>query len=205
MRILSLLLSFCITFNVLAASGTVAELEKHIDEYQYVLTVEWDQKDQAFYQAQTDAFLEKLSELIKTKGLTKEQILEISEKRVKDKAAFEALKLKMSLLDKNTSADQLAKVLSESSKDFYSRGASWSGDAAFIIPLALAGIIIGYAIWFHITHECVAYEERYSCSTDQYCASYSYDWQGYSYCDYYREETDCGWDTVCARYEKKKK
>lgn len=205
MRLLSILLSLCITFNVLAASGSIQELERHIDDYQYILTVEWDQKDQKFYDAQTDMFIAKLSELVAKNNLSKEEVLLLSEKKIKDKNAFEAMKLKMSLLDQNISPESLAQTLKESSKDFYSRGASWNGDVAIIVPLALIAILIGFAVWHSLTYECVAWEERYSCSTDEYCASYSYDYDGHSYCSYYKEETFCGWDDVCTKYEKKNK
>ena len=205
MRLLAILLSFCITFNVLASSGTIQELERQIDEYQYVLTVEWDQKDKKFYDDQTDKFVAKINELITKNNLSKDEILALSEKKIKDKNAFEAMKLKMSLLDRNTPPEELAKALRESAKDFYSRGASWNGDVAVIVPLALLAILIGVAVWHSLTYECVAWEERYSCTTDEYCASYSYDYDGYSYCSYYKEETYCGWDDVCTKYEKKKK
>jgi len=205
MRFLSVLLSFCITFNVLASSGTLQELERHIDEYQYVLTVEWDQKDQKYYDAQTDEFVSKLNELILKNNISREEILSLSEKKIKDKNAFEAMKLKMSLLDRNISPDALAQTLRESAKDFYSKGASWNGDVAVIVPVALMAILIGFAVWHSLTYECVAWEERYNCTTDEYCANYSYDFDGNSYCSYYQEETYCGWDDVCTKYEKKKK
>lgn len=52
MKLTALLLTFCFSLNVMASTGTVQELERHLDEYQYALTVEWDQKDQSFYQTQ---------------------------------------------------------------------------------------------------------------------------------------------------------
>ena len=50
MKVMSLLLSLCLTLNLLAASGPVQEIERQVDEYQHALTVEWDQKDQKFYE-----------------------------------------------------------------------------------------------------------------------------------------------------------
>lgn len=204
MKILSLVLSLCITFNVLAASGTVSELERVIDSYQYSMTVEWDQKDQKFYDTKTDAFIAQVAQVIKKEGLTKDQVLAMSEKRVQDKQALEAMKLKMSLLDKNMSSEELATALRDSSKEFYSKGASWNGKVAFIAPIALFAVIIGYFVWWDATHECVQYEEQYRCHTNDVCVSYSYDYEyGGSYCSVYRQDTYCGWEDVCTKYEKK--
>lgn len=204
MKILSLLLSLCISFNVLAATGTVSGLERAIDDFQYTMTVEWDQKDQKFHDAQTDLFLKKLSEIIKKEGLTKDQVIAMAEKRVQDKQAFEAMKLKMTLLNKNASAEELAVTLKETSKEFYSKGASWNGDAALIIPLALFAIVIGYAVWWSATHECVAREDQWQCDTTEYCADYDTDWDGNSYCSWWEEDTDCGYVSVCTQWQKKK-
>lgn len=203
MKIMSVILSFCITFNVLASTTPISKLERSIDDYQYSLTVEWDQQDKKFYNEKTDAFIAKLADLIKREGLTKEQILAMSEKRVQDKQAFEAMKLKMSLLGPDLSSEELVSVLKESSKEFYSKGASWNGSVAVYVPLALIAIIVGYIIWFNSSHECVAYEERYTCSTTQHCIAYDYDNYGSNHCYMYRDETICGYRDVCVDYDKK--
>lgn len=188
MKLISALLSICLTFNVLAASGTATELERQLDEYQYVMTVEWDQKDQAFYERETKAFFEKLSKALSEGSASKESILALAESKMKNKEALNALKFKLSLLTNVNSQEQLAQALKESSKDFYGKGASWSGDVEII--LAAAGIIavIGYIIWFSKTHECVAWEQRWECRTTN---------------DEYSSYTTCGWEDYCIDYSRK--
>jgi len=202
MKFVALLLSFLITFNVMASS--VSELERQIDDYQYSMTVEWDQKDQAFYNTRTDAFLKNLAKVIQEKSLTKEEVLALAEKKMNNSKTFEALKLKMLLLGKNVSSEELAQTLKDSAKDFYSTGASWNGDVVTYAVVGVFVLMIGYAIWFHATHECVEWESVYSCSTYDTCRSYSYDWDtGSEYCTWWDEETSCGYDDVCRQWQKK--
>lgn len=192
-KLIALFVLFCFTTNVFAASGTIQELERAVDDFQYALTVEWDQKDVKFQEAQTAALFQKLSGLM-AQGLEKEQVLKLAENKMKNKEALEALKLKLSLLSDVKSSNDLAKVLSQNSKEFYAKGASWNGSAN-VLPV-LAGIavvaVLGYVIWFHATHECVAWGDRYECNTDTY-----YDDFG-SYTD-----TSCGYVSYCTQYVKK--
>ncbi len=202
MKILSIVLSLCLTLNVFASTGALDQLEQQMDELQYSLTVEWDQKDQNFYNAQTDAFIAKFSALIKNQGLTKEDILSMSERKMKNKAALEAIKLKMSLLSPKASAEELISTLKDSSKDFYSHGASWIGGLDPILTgfIAVFVIAIGYSIWWSATHECSEWGQEYQCDTYMTCAGY-YDAGGS--CLAYVENQDCGYVDVCKNWVKK--
>lgn len=202
MKIIALLLSFLFTFNVMA--GTVQPLEAAMDDFHYSLTVEWDQQDKAFYDKKTDAFISQMSKLIKENNVSKEQVLALAEKKMNNSKAYEALKLKLTLLQTNVSSEELAAILKESSKDFYSAGASWNGDVVSYAFIGLFVIAIGYAIWFYATHECVRKESVYGCSSYDTCVSETYDWNtGTYYCDWYREETTCGYTDVCREWQKK--
>lgn len=187
MKLLSVLLSLCLTFNVLAASGTVGELERQLDEYQYVMTVEWDQKDQAFQEKETKAFFEKISQSIQAGGVSKESILALASSKIKNEKALAALKLKLSLLSDVSSPAELAKVLKENSKEFYGQGASWNGD--IVTPMIIVGVValVAYAVWFSATHTCVQWEERWECETTD---------------TEYSSTTSCGWEDYCTQYVK---
>ena len=199
MKLLSLVVAFCFSMNVMASTGSISALERAVDEYQYALSVEWDQKDAKFYDAQTMAFFSKLSTLIKTEGLTQTQIISYAEKRMNNKAALDAMKLKLSLLSKANSAQELAALVRENSKDLYARGASWNGEV--LIGAAVVAVIVGvlaYAVWFSVTHECVAYQTQWVCGSYNTCYGgyYNNHWCG-GYATY------CGWDDVCVDWEKK--
>lgn len=186
MKLLSILLSLCLTFNVLAASGTISEFERSLDEYQYALTVEWDQKDQVVYERETKAFFKKMNSMMATQGLTEAEILKVLEGKMHDKKALEAIKLKLSLLDKAKTESELAAVLKENADAIYSKGASWNGDVTYYIIGAVAVLAIGYAIWFYSTHECNSYNTSYTCSDTS--VAYGTQCYYYEYCEFYKKK-----------------
>jgi hypothetical protein len=165
MKCMAIFLSLCITLNVFASSGVTEELKKDFDDYQYALTVDWDQKDSMFYENQTNLFYSRLSSLITDKGLTQEEIMGLASSKIQDPSKLEALKLKLSVLKSTDSSEELARVLSENSKEFYAKGASWSGDAVVLYAVgALVVAAIGYTIWFTATHKCVESKSEYVCT-----------------------------------------
>lgn len=188
MKLLAVLLSFLMTFNVMAASGTAQELERALDDYQYALTVEWDQKDQVVYEAETKAFFEKIGSLIAEQGASKDEILAMAEKKMANKQAFEALKLRLSLLSEVKSSEELAKILKENAKEFYGHGASWAPDGTVILSVVAVVAIVGYLIWFNANYKCVATDQRWECDTTSTTSS---------------SHTSCGWETYCTDYAKK--
>lgn len=210
MRIISLLVAFCFSLNVMASTGTVQELERVLDDYHYGLSVEWDQRDQQFYDSKTKDFFGKLEKLITTEGLSKDQMMTLIEKKVNNKNVIEALKLKMSLLAKGASAEDLARMIKDSTKDMYATGASWNGEVVRTVAIVLlVAAIIGYSAWWDSNHECVAYENQYVCNTYNNCT-----YTGGYYDPYYGgyssgtscfggSYTTCGYADVCTQYEKK--
>ena len=176
MRLISFLVLFCLSFNVLA--GPISELESSFDAYNYALTVEWDQADQKFYNEKTDLFLKEIAETIVNKGVTKEEVMNLIEKKVASKEIIDAMKLKLSMMG-NVNAEDLASVLKENSKDFYLRGASWNSDGLLTAAYITGGaLLLGYIIWFSLTYRCVAYDYRLKpgCNAincyEKYCSEY---------------------------------
>jgi hypothetical protein len=192
-KILSIVLALSFSLNVFAGAAT-QELEKSLDNFQYAMTVEWDQKDQKFADAQTQAFFAEMGKLIQEKGLKQEEIIALAEKKIANKQTVEAIKLKLNLVGNAKNTSELQNVLKDISKDMYSRGASWNGDVVLyggIIVLVVA--VVGYAVWFGATHECVAYDQRWECNSYSNCDSYGYCYQ----------DSSCGWEDYCTQYVKK--
>ena len=206
MKFISLLIAFCFSLNVMAASGTIQELERHMDEYQYALTVDWDQKDEAFYDQQTQIFFERMETLIKA-GLSQKDLELLIAKRMNNTKALEALKLKINLLAKNASAEDLVRVVKDANKDIYSQGASWNGYT--VVPVIVGGLIIAalaYGFWWDANHECVAYENQYVCNTYNSCNGQVYygpTYYGSTTCTFPISQTTCGYADVCTEYRKK--
>lgn len=210
MRLISLLVAFCFSLNVMASTGTVQELERVMDDYHYSLSVEWDQKDHNFYDSKTKEFFSKIETLIKEQGLSQKQMMTLVEKKVNNQKVIDALKLKLNLLGKGSSPEELAKMIKESTKDMYDQGASWNGSVVFPVVIGLVvAAAIGYSLWWSANHECVAYETQYVCNTYNNCNTYygTYDpyyggYYGGNYC-YGGTYTTCGYANVCTQYEKK--
>lgn len=182
MKVMSLVLSLIFTMNVFAASGTVGEFERSLDNLQYSMTVEWDQKDQEFYDQVSQKFFSEMEHMMANQQLTTEQVMAVLEKKVSNKKALEAMKLKLSMMGK-VSEKELAQVLKDSSKEMYTSGASWNGDIVTPVLIGVAVLAIGYLIWFHATHECNSYNTSYSCANTSvvYGTQCSYS----QYCEFY--------------------
>lgn len=136
MKAVALILTLCLSLNVMASTGTIQELEKSFDNYNYALTVEWDQKDTAFLEKTSYDFSMKLQDLINA-GLTSEQIIQFVGNKMNDKNQFETLKQVISSHPDILTANDLAYVLEAHSKSFYAQGARWNGEAV------LTGVVIG--------------------------------------------------------------
>lgn len=129
MKLISALLCLCLTFNVLAASGTVQELERALDEYQYALTVEWDQKDASFMEAKTEEFHQAVA-LLMDQGLTHKEVMSFMSQKIKNPKDLEAMILKIKVLtEKASTPSAMARIVSDNAKSLYTTGASWDGYA----------------------------------------------------------------------------
>lgn len=143
MKILSIALSFCFMVNSFAASVGSDQLDHLLDEYQYAVTVEWDQQDKAYYEQQTAKFLSNVQEMIKAKAITSTDIMEVAESKGLQKAKIQNL-LQASDLQNEKNPEQLAKMLMENSHLFYQEGSSWAPSAGAIFGYgALILIFVG--------------------------------------------------------------
>jgi phosphoribosyl-ATP pyrophosphohydrolase len=164
MRIISLFLGLCLTINVMASTGTAKELERILDEYQYSMTVEWDQKDQAYMTEATESFYNTLATLME-KGLTQEEVINLVSKKASGTKGVEALKLKLESVSKTASSPaELVRAIADNSKGIYATGASWEGYIYVSIGLGVViAAAIGYSIWWNAHHTCVATAQGQQC------------------------------------------
>ncbi len=78
--------SLTITFILLTSqvfAGSTDGLKKAYDEMNYSLTVEWDQKNEAFYEAQIKKFNNSIRDL-KAEGLTNSELLAFAKNHIQD-------------------------------------------------------------------------------------------------------------------------
>lgn len=158
MKILSTLIALCITMNVFASTGAMNDLSTAMDEYQYSMTVEWDQKDQTFKAKQLEALSGKMGELFK-QGLTAQDVNVLINNRFKNSQVAHAAKAKLALMGNNLTPANVVDLLKDSSSDIYSNGASWNGNAQLFVwggvIVAIIAIAVAYNQWQNKNYECV--------------------------------------------------
>ncbi len=120
-----------------AATG-VKEL---IENYQYAVTVEWDQKDESFLAIQNETFKSGVQQLILSEQ-SSEQIMNETLNMIKDEKMKAELTESINLLKNNqTSADQVLQVLENHSSQMQEQGTSWSPAVKIIV-----GVLAGYVL-----------------------------------------------------------
>jgi hypothetical protein len=187
MRLIALVLSLTLSFQVLA-HPTQKVLNEVIDNYEYEMTVEWDQQDLVYSQAAIERLYQNLMKLSQ-EGLTEKDIVEVLSKKSLSSEQIEALKTQLrSMTAGARGPEELAKVISAYSKDLYQNGASWNGSVIVMAGVGVvAAALLGYSIWFSVNHTCVAYDQG------QRCGWYSNYYGGPSY-------YQCWVETYCVQY-----
>ncbi len=178
-------------FSVQASASTHDGLKAAFDEMNYSLSVEWDQKDQAFYETNLKKFTSTIRELQKA-GLTNEEMITFTKSQIKDAKVAKDLETALSVITINKmDTEEASKYMMNSMKRVYSEGAAWSGGVAVsvVVVLVLATLLIAAAA--STPSRSIGYN---TCYDDCYYYDYQcgYDWFGYAqYC------TDYTCDTVC--------
>lgn len=142
--------SFVLIFATLSShvvAGTHKGIKAAFDELHYSLSVEWDQKDQAFFNQKSEAFTKDLLALQKS-GISNHELMDQILTEVKDKRVAGDLEATFSLMSLNAlspeEANRQVKSILEKS---YQTGASWNGGsvlmgmALMIAIIAVVGVV----------------------------------------------------------------
>lgn len=145
MKLLASLMVLMFTINGHAAVGLSKELQELVNDYQYSITVEWDQNDKEYLDQKSNEFSIALDDLFKA-GLTSEDI----------KKAYPQV---AESIPQNLTRESFNNWVKESSGKFYSQGANWNGTAVlFYGGLAVFFIgFISYSIWYSKNYECASW------------------------------------------------
>lgn len=162
MKILSMMLCFCFTLNVFAASN----LEEVFNDYQYSMTVEWDQKDQDFKNTQTELFYKKIDSLVAS-GLTSKELMNFVESKVANKAALSAVLAEASAAQ---STQEMMTIVNNHSENLYAKGANWNGETVKNVAIiSVVSALFLYSIYFTIKYTCIEYVDgqKFKCDGTQ--------------------------------------
>lgn len=184
LRLITFVLAMSI-FAVHADVGSKQSLKAAFDELNYSLTVEWDQKDRAFYDAKVASFSKIVTEL-QAQGLTNAELIDFVKSNIKDKALAKDLETAYTLISINKlSQAEARKLVLDTTSKAYSKGASWAGEvlvySAIIVLIIVAAVAFGGNVYVNPGRGC--YDQ-------QVCVDYYDSWGWYWY-------TDCWWETYC--------
>lgn len=194
-RLSTLLLAFAFVTTASASTVGAHSIKAAIDEFNFAMTVEWDQQDQAFYQAQMKKFLANLNTL-RAQGATTAEIIDVAVSTIKNEKLALEMKSILELIEvEKLSVEEAQAMLLEATKNSSSTGASWSSDAWVWI-----GPVLGIAVLLALlsggssngsTTTDPGTNPGYTCGYNYSCY-WGYDsWGHYGYqCGYVYS---CGW------------
>ncbi|WP_408095445.1 hypothetical protein ACJVC5_10415 [Peredibacter sp. HCB2-198] len=142
MKRIFILFLLLITFSVQVNAGTQNGLKAAFDELNYSLSVEWDQKDQAFFNAQSEKFSAEIIKLQEA-GLSNQELMNFTISQIKDQNLAREIQTTFSLVSINAmSSKEAQEHIKKSIEKTYQRGASWNGTAAFIGGTVFALVVL---------------------------------------------------------------
>lgn len=177
-KILAFMLSFFVlTAQTKAAAGSNESLKEAFNDFNYSVSVEWDQQDQAAYHSEVNKFEAKILTL-QNNGLTDRELLNFLIANIKDKNAAEDLKQFYEMISvQKLDSSEIQSMTQEILNRHYARGSSWVGGGLVIgagVILVLAGVI-AFKLWQidwkskHCSHDLVCnygncYTENEQCN-----------------------------------------
>ena len=144
LAIVSLLCLIVVQAHAVSNNG----LKAAFDELNYSLSVEWDQKDQAFYDAKVAEFNSEIEALQKA-GLSNQELVDYALSQVKDQKLANDLEKTFALVELNKMSPEQAKAHVKKLIDqSYNRGASWSGEVihggAILVIIILIVVVVAH-------------------------------------------------------------
>jgi len=175
--------------SVQASAVSNNSLKAAFDELNYSLSVEWDQKDRAFYDAQMKKFTDTVQEL-QAKGMSNADLVAFATANIKDKNLAKEVQTAMSLVQINKlSGAEARKLVLDTVGKNYSAGASWSSDGVLygaLIVLLIVAAVAGAGSYGGTRGG----GGGVGCYDDYVCYDYYDSWGYFWY-------SDCYWDTYC--------
>lgn len=144
-RLSTMFLAFAFVTTASAANIGADSVRDAINDFNYSVKVEWDQKDQAFYRAQVDQLKSKI-EAARAAGVTNAQILASASQNPAMAADLQQVLNVVSA--QNLSAADANEMIVKAVKSHSQQGANWSGDGTLVVlgTIVLVGLIVAAAV-----------------------------------------------------------
>lgn len=136
-----------IIFAIFISEASFAQsenLKKIVDEFQYAITVDWDQQDQAVYQSKVKIFHEQLE----AAHVSQTELYQFLSASTQDDSLKRELQTILTLISLNQLGQEKAQqMMDELLHANFSRGASWNGRAVLITAsIAIVAAVFTWAI-----------------------------------------------------------
>lgn len=160
------LVAMCMSVSVLA--NVDAKIAPVFEELEYKLSVEWDQKDQAFYKSAVQNFETNLTEL-SNDGVSPSEVLNYLQSNIKDqKVAGELAELVASIDTEKMTLEESKVLVKEYVDGMKNTGANYSGYYSYDYGLfyVMFGGVLFYTYWYsyYYYYDCYYdYWGRYVC------------------------------------------
>jgi len=198
-RFAAFMIAVCFLAISPAGAATHAEtLRQAMNDFNYSVNVEWDQKDPAFYDAQMNRFQAVLSDL-SAKGMSQKEMLLETKALVKDARTQAELEKTIQLIEANNlSPVETKKLVMEMIAQSQSRGASWSGDITWSIGPILALVLVIALVAGAAGPSTCGGEGQPECVTPACAYGYHYQCGGYyDQFGFYRIQIGCDYQWSC--------
>lgn len=152
-----------VILSVHVSAGTENSLPQIFSELNYALTVDWDQKDPAFYEQQVKKFSSQLAKM-QEEGLTNQQLVDYAIAQIKDERSARDARTAFTLIQINKMSPMEARqTVQDLMKQSYGRGASWNADGGGAVDaiVAIATLaLIAYAVVYIVQRTCISRCEK---------------------------------------------
>lgn len=140
-RISTLFMAFAFVTTASASTVGPQAVQNVIKEFNYSISVEWDQKDPAFYKASVEKLKADIAAL-QADGVEMSEIIDASVATIKDAKLAADMKAALNVVEAGKmSIEEAQAFVLEAARNSNNRGASWSSDVYVFV-----GPIIGIAL-----------------------------------------------------------
>ncbi len=138
-RLMTLVLAFSL-FSMSAMATTQDGLKTAFDEFNYSVTVEWDQKDPSFFEAKKLELSQAIASL-EAEGMTREELITFTKSQIKDASVLKDLNTALEAVSQNTmTSAQAQEFMMKSIKA--TQGASWDGAVIILTPIGVVILLL---------------------------------------------------------------
>lgn len=109
-----------------AWAGPKASFKSILDEYRYAVTVEWDQKDQAQFEAIKAKFSSDLTQLVEDENLSSKDLQNFLRANARDLSLNESTLTTLENADGSLNVARAQDLLNKNADALYLQGSSWT-------------------------------------------------------------------------------